>query len=203
MPYNALIRFQYFLTTDPVPAKKKKTGLTKQESPFANWFSPTNKETRYYPRAGQRGIKIYSTHEIASSKGLENLRRSHWNSKAEELCNDAKFTKWSILEISGVIETVWTLKKTALLKNEAEKVEAEAEKSKKIKQKKNTVVHNINRVLQSHKQVLVLNGQLSGEKGSKKSKKLEKQLSAEITELKSAQESLRKAIEVKKTQLGV
>lgn len=57
-------------------------------------------------------------------------------------------------------------------------------------------------MLQSHKEVIALDERVKEAKSSSKKIKLEKKLSQEMTELKTAQESLRKAIEVKRAQLG-
>lgn len=183
-----------------------------QTSPFSSWLEKREKKGKlpYYPRAAQKGVKIFSAHELGNRKGLEKLRRSFWNTKAEELCKDGTYSKWSVKEIHGVIDTSWTLKKTALLCNEAERVEAAgAESDKKLKQHKSTVNHNVNRMLNSHKQILALDAALkelkssSKNPSSKKIDKVEKRMTAEMTELKTAQESLRKSIEVKKKQLGI
>lgn len=86
---------------------------------------------------------------------------------------------------------------------------AGTESDKKLKQHKSTVNHNVNRMLDSHKQILALDAALkelkssSKNPSSKKIDKVEKRMTAEMTELKTAQESLRKSIEVKKKQLGI
>lgn len=171
-------------------------------SPFASWVS-SGKKLAFYPKAGQRGIKIYSEHQLGNGKGLEKLRRSFRNLKAEEVCSNPSFLKWSVSEIHGLLDTCWSLKKTSLLKNEAEKVEAAAaESGKKLKQNEQTVTNNVNRMLQSHKEVIALEERVKEAKSSSKKIKLEKKLSQEMTELKTAQESLRKALKVKKAQLG-
>ena len=171
-------------------------------SPFASWVTG-GKKLAFYPKAGQRGVKIFSEHELGNRKGLEKLRRFFWNLKAEEVCSNPSFLKWSVSEIHGLIDTCWTLKKTSLLKNEAERVEAAAaESGKKLKQNKQTVTNNVNRMLQSHKEVIALDEKVKEAKSSSKKIKLEKKLSQEMTELKTAQESLRKALEAKRAQLG-
>ena len=170
-------------------------------SPFAPWVTG-GKKLAFYPKAGQRAVKIYSEHQLGNRKGLQKLRRFFWNLKAEEVCSNPSFLKWSVSEIHDLIDTCWILKKTSPLKNEAEKVEAAAaESGKKLKQNKQTVTNNVNRMLQSHKEVIALDERVKEAKSSSKIK-LEKKLSQEMTELKTAQESLRKAIEVKRAQLG-
>ena len=61
-------------------------------------------------------------------------------------------------------------KKTAILRNEAERVEAAAaRRDKKIKQHKSTVTHNVKHMLHSHSEILSLDASLKQIKSLSKS----------------------------------
>lgn len=78
-----------------------------------------------YQHASAKKLKIYSQSEIQSAKGLEKIRRHFWNNKGEEVCRDKTLRKWPKTALHGVIDTSWTLKKTALLAMEANKILSE------------------------------------------------------------------------------
>ncbi|KAJ7394609.1 hypothetical protein OS493_000427 [Desmophyllum pertusum] len=48
-----------------------------------------------FPNAAKRGIKLFSRTEISGVKGYESLYRAFSNKKAEELCGNPSFKKWS------------------------------------------------------------------------------------------------------------
>ena len=114
-----------------------------------------------FPNAAKKGIKLFSRAEIAGVKGYESLYRAFWNKKAEELCGNPSFKKWSKTAIAGVIATEWTLKKTALLGfNHAERLirqeESHGEKRKR-SQTRDTVHLSM---IHAHKSLLRLDERL-------------------------------------------
>ena len=99
-----------------------------------------------FQNASLRKLKIYSVAEINMSQGLERIRRQFWNFKGEELCSDKKLKKWKATALHGVIDTAWTLKKTALLVLEANKlkdIETQDMDTNKRRQKAGTLDENI------------------------------------------------------------
>ena len=117
-----------------------------------------------YPNAASRKVKIYSRTEVSKAQGLEKIRRNFWNNKAEELCQDKVLSKWKATAINGVIDTAWTLTKTAVLVTEAnnlrdEELQAEPVSTPKPRkrQKVATVDENVKRTLNTHRQLLKIN----------------------------------------------
>ena len=157
-----------------------------------------------YQHASLRKLKIYSQPEINSSKGLEKVRRHFWNTKGEEVCRDKTLRTWTKTALHGVIDTSWTLKKTALLAMEANKILNEKKGNMgKTKQREGTLAQNLERTLAKHSELLSINSKLAALNDpenttrDKKSKieKLETSAREAMGELKRAQESARKAIE--------
>lgn len=187
--------------------------LKKKESPFAKWIKGGAKnELPMFQNASLKKLKVYSNAEINASKGLEHIRRQFWNFKGEQLCSDQKLKKWKASALHGVIDTAWTLKKTPLLVLEENKLKDSAQDldNSKKRQKAGTLDENITRTLTKHKTLLNVNAELTalndaqnttcGKKG--KIEKLENAARAAIGELKTAQESLRKAIENRKPKVA-
>ena len=157
-----------------------------------------------YQHASSRKLKIYSKNEIQLAKGLEKVRRQFWNTKGEEVCRDKTLRTWPKTVLHGVIDTLWTLKKTALLAMEANKILNEKiENIEKTKQREGTLTENLERTLAQHNELLRINSKLAALNDpnnttrDKKSKVENLQRSAReaIGELKRAQESARKAME--------
>jgi len=123
--------------------------------------------------------------------------------------------KWKAAAIHGVIDTSWTLKKTAILVMEADHLQDELLRQEgvstaKKQQKADTVDENVARTLNSHRQLLKVNETLcilkdaSNTTTSKKTKisQAEDAARSAMGELRQAQESLRKALENKRKSLG-
>ena len=66
-----------------------------------------------------RIVKLYSDAEIQNSTGKTKEYREFWNKKAEEICGEAEFAKFSKAAVHGVINTSWTLKKADDILNES------------------------------------------------------------------------------------
>lgn len=60
--------------------------------------------------------------EDGSISRMEKERRSFWNNLAPKLSCHAKYKQWSVQAQRGIVDIEWTLRKTELLKIEAEQV---------------------------------------------------------------------------------
>ena len=193
------------------------SSVAKGQSPFAKWLKGKERDLPMYPNAASRKVKIYSTTEVSRAQGLEKIRRKFWNDKAEELCQDRELNKWKATAINGVIDTAWTLTKTAVLVMEADNLRDEESRAEPIsapkprKQQKVAMVdENVKRTLNTHRQLLKINQTLQSLKNTantttKKKAKIsqaEDAARSAMGELKQAQESLRKALENKRNYLG-
>ena len=139
--------------------------------------------------------------------GYERLYRLFWNKKAEELCRNPSFAKWSKTAITGVIATEWSLKKTALLLNHATRLmdhkPTTSDNNNKRKQKTDTVYQGSLSMLNEHKNLLRLDEELRNLKRpdnttrnkKKKILAMEDAMQAKITQIKKRQEALRKGLE--------
>ena len=160
-----------------------------------------------FPNAAEKGIKIFNNQQVNAVSGYERLYRLFWNKKAEELCRNPSFAKWSKTAITGVIATEWSLKKTALLLNHATRLmdhkPTTSDNNNKRKQKTDTVYQGSLSMLNEHKNLLRLDEELRNLKRpdnttrSKKKKILamEDAMQAKITQIKKRQEALRKGLE--------
>ena len=72
--------------------------------------------------AKARNVKLYSDAEIQNSTGKTKEYREFWNKKAEEICREAEFAKFSKAAVHGVINTSWTLKKADDILNESREI---------------------------------------------------------------------------------
>ena len=193
------------------------SSVAKGQSPFAKWLKGKERDLPMYPNAASRKVKIYSPTEVSRAQGLEKIRRKFWNDKAEELCQDRELNKWKATAINGVIDTAWTLTKTAVLVMEADNLRDEESRAEPIsapkprkQQKVATVDENVKRTLNTHRQLLKINQTLQSLKNTantttKKKAKIsqaEDAARSAMGELKQAQESLRKALENKRNYLG-
>ena len=115
-----------------------------------------------YQHASSRKLKIYTQNEITTAKGLGKVRRQFWNNKAEEVGRDKSLRTWSKTALHGVIDTSWTLKKTALFVLEGNKILNEKHENKGItKQKEGTFAENLRRTLSVHSDLLSTNSKLA------------------------------------------
>ena len=74
------------------------------------------------PFAKARNVKLYSDAEIQNSTGKTKEYHEFWNKKAEEICGEAEFAKFSKAAVHGVINTSWTLKKADDILNELREI---------------------------------------------------------------------------------
>ena len=160
-----------------------------------------------FPNAAEKGIKIFNTQQVNAVSGYERLYRLFWNKKAEELCRNPSFAKWSKTAITGVIATEWSLKKTALLLNHATRLmdhkPTTSDNNNKRKQKTDTVHQGSLSMVNEHKNLLRLDEELRNLKRpdnttrnkKKKILAMEDAMQAKITQLKKRQEALRKGLE--------
>ena len=160
-----------------------------------------------FPNAAEKGIKIFNNQQVNAVSGYERLYRLFWNKKAEELCRNPSFAKWSKTAITGVIATEWSLKKTALLLNHATRLmdhkPTTSDNNNKRKQKTDTVYQGSLSMLNEHKNRLRLDEELRNLKRpdnttrnkKKKILAMEDAMQAKITQIKKRQEALRKGLE--------
>ena len=62
---------------------------------------------------------------------MESQYFQFWNEKAESLCRNPRFQKWSKLSLEGVINSSWTLRKTTLLRDQIRVSELELDEIKR------------------------------------------------------------------------
>ena len=160
-----------------------------------------------FPNAAEKGMKIFNNQQVNAVSGYERLYRLFWNKKAEELCRNPSFAKWSKTAITGVIATEWSLKKTALLLNHATRLmdhkPTTSDNNNKRKQKTDTVYQGSLSMLNEHKNLLRLDEELRNLKRpdnttrnkKKKILAMEDAMQAKMTQIKKRQEALRKGLE--------
>lgn len=210
---------------DQVPPQKK-TKISHQLTLF-DMCGPSTATPRPSPTpfsaARARKVKIFSEQEVNESTGMQKSYRQFWNDKAEELCrSNALKTFTEPGEIQGAINVAWSLKKTDILKDQIEEVNKEiaskcsTDELKKFQMSK-TVEKNTERVdaavsaLRKTQENLTTARQEFVDSTNKSERKLasarvdeiEKDLDAQMAELRRAQDALRKATEARKKLLRV
>ena len=165
-----------------------------------------------FPNAAKRGMKIYSSGEMSRVKGFERLYLYYWNKKAEEICSNVNFRKWTKTAIEGVIATEWALKKTPLIFSHSQRLLREDIKDpSRRRQKKGTVKEGALTMLNAHKNLLKVDEKLRKLKSAantsrnKKMKiqRLEDDMKVQLTELQKRQEAVRKSLENMAKEKGV
>lgn len=210
---------------DQVPPPKK-TKISHQPTLF-DMCGPSTATPRPSPTpfsaARARKVKIFSEQEVNESTGMQKSYRQFWNDKAEELCRSNALKTFKPGEIQGAINVAWSLKKTDILKDQIEEVNKEiaskcsTDELKKFQMSKKTAEKNTERVdaavsalrktqenLTTARQELVDGTNKSERKlASARVDKIEKDLDAQMAELRRAQDALRKATEARKKLLRV
>ena len=79
-------------------------------------------------------MKLYEEIKKAGSE-TEKVRRQFWNEKAKFLCTRFESAHLKKTELYGMIDVAWMLRKTALLKDDARKLQIEEKELIQIKQK--------------------------------------------------------------------
>ena len=87
-------------------------------SMLQTYFGTKSARDDRYPHARSKNIKLYSDSDISKAKGFNVHRLRFWNEKAEELCKSPLTRNWKKEQIHGAIDADWTLKKTAIMKQE-------------------------------------------------------------------------------------
>ena len=71
--------------------------------------SQTDQRPKKLAAVFAKGIKIYSEKQIKEADRMEPQYFQFWNEKAESLCRNPRFQKWSKLNLEDVINSSWTL----------------------------------------------------------------------------------------------
>ena len=168
-------------------------------------------------------MKIFKEQEINESTGMKKLYRQFWNDKAEELCRSNALKTFKPGEIQGAINVAWSLKKTDILKDQIEEVNKEIASKcstdvlKKFQMTKKTAEKNTERVdaavsalrttqenlTKARQEFLDSTNKSERKLASARVDKIEKDLDAQMAELRRAQDALRKATEARKNFLKV
>ncbi len=153
--------------------------------------------------------KLNCDNELAdpSISTLEKERRYFWNNLSAKVDSHQVYKDWSLQARTGIVDTEWTLKKTELLKLDADEVLKRLDNNKKSKSGSDKKVReNLDRLLQTelhrkstYKKIENLHKNLKS--SSTDRQKIKAQIAIEedvldkiFTELKSSQSSLEMAI---------
>ena len=154
-------------------------------------------------------LKTFCDNELAdpSISTLEKERRYFWNNLSAKVDSHQVYKDWSLQARTGIVDTEWTLKKTELLKLDADEVLKRLDNNKKSKSGSGKKVReNLDRLLQTelrrkstYKKIENLHKNLKS--SSTDHQKIKAQIAIEedvldkiFTELKSSQSSLEMAV---------
>ncbi len=155
------------------------------------------------------GIHLYSKDEIDNVAGLRQEFRKHWNEKATELCKDKSVRDklHNKKAIEGAIYASWRLKSTRLLQIQAEEVIEDSESfiNDDVAREHflTAIKRNRDRMLQAYDAVNHLYQLMSTSTTQEIKSNLEPDLEKEMSQLKSAQATLKKTISDKQQQMSL
>ena len=192
---------------------------------FATGQSRTQKpKSDLYSAARARKVKIFTESEIEMCTGIQKVYRAFWNKKAEEICSNSHLKTFKPGEIQGAINVAWTLEKTRHLKEDMDKLHEESGQScnlsnvvlKKVQSSNKAIERNNKRVEGAHETLSKTQKALTEERFElfkssnggqrrtvvQKIEKREEELATNMTELRRAQDALRKALDRKRKLLA-
>ncbi len=154
----------------------------------------------------QYGIRVYTDKEINEVEGLEGEFRKFWNEKAAELCNNAavRHKLRNKTAIQGAIHTSWNLHKTSLLEIQVDELRAKATdayiEESTVSNKLASIERNAQRMRDTKDRISILSQQLERGEGDPETPT---QLHVEMSELKKAQDALKKALQRRKAEIDI
>lgn len=196
------------ISSPPLPESTivvQTSAMTSQPTEFAEGCQVSSDSFLRRPSSWEvRGIKIYSEDEIVRSNGFEKKRREFWNNMAKTLCKE---TQKSRAVIAKEINEAWRDYKTSLLLAE-EKILSETDTlgtSTKETMKPGTLVKNADRIRHNKNVLDATNVEIedirrSQDKGPQRKRKLEmleEKKRFYQSDMKKAQDSMRKNLNVK------
>eukprot|EP00112_Aurelia_sp_Birch-Aquarium-sp1_P010815 Seg2298.3 transcript_id=Seg2298.3/GoldUCD/mRNA.D3Y31 product="hypothetical protein" protein_id=Seg2298.3/GoldUCD/D3Y31 len=178
-------------------------------------------EEPYYA-AKARGLKIYSVEEIQRAKSSDKAYLQFWNEKTVALCRDPKYHKYPRLAIEGVLNASWTKRKVTLLREDVQQLQLEINNLKQsFPEEKElptmrTVGKNINRMMIARNAINIADSEVQRLANETKScfnretniklssqlKAAQSRVEASYTELKKAQDALRKSLKSEAAKLS-
>ena len=180
-----------------------------RQQPVFKYFQTSGTTTTpaadYSAARGRVYLYSESTIDKATDRRQEYYR--FWNEKAEELCSSPSFSKYSKQELHGIIDTHWRMHATELCIGDAEQ-EQELAKSlseeipgHKLALSVKTVSKNLNLLREQDQHIRSINEEITALRAQGLSpqvktsiKQKEEELKNSLTELKLAQDRLRKSV---------
>ena len=164
--------------------------------------------TTHYSAARGR-VYLYSESDIDRATDRRKEYYKFWNAKAEELCSAPTFSKYSRQELHGIIDSHWRMHATSLCIRDAEheqelvnSLSHELPRGSKLLLSGKTVSKNLDLLREEHGKIKHLNEELNalrfGEltvQARKSIQMKEKELKKALTDLKLAQDRLRKSVD--------
>ena len=180
-----------------------------RQQPIFKYFltsgTTTTSAAAYSAAPGRVYLYSESTIERATDRRQDYYR--FWNEKAEELCSSPSFSKYSKQELHGIIDTHWRMHATELCIRDAEQEEELAKSlsqeilGHKLALSAKTVSKNLNIIQEQDQQIRSINDEITAMRGRGLSpqvktsmKQKEEELKNSLTELKLAQDRLRKSV---------
>ena len=212
--------------TDVESPAPKRCKISRQPTilDFATGHSrPQKVKSDAYSAARARKVKIFTESEIERCTGIQKVYQKFWNEKAEEICSNSYLKAFKPGEIQGAINVAWTLEKTRHLKEDMEKMQGEIVQPcnlsnavlKKMQSSNKTIERNRKRVESAHETLSKSQNALMEERfelfkstngdqrriAVEKIEKRERELAANLTELRRTHDALRKALDIKRKLL--
>ena len=182
------------------------TQLQSDSSKLKQPNTPTSMFLRSPSSWEVRGVKIYTSQEIESAKGMEKQRRIFWNDMAKKLCKETKNSKQAIAQISrGEKE------QTGLLITKSKDLLDAAKEMEKTnsKMKPSTIAKNIQRIRDSQKELERIDAEMKealeqspqGDGINKRKRELERAKKYHLSDIKKGQDTMRKNLNLKLSEV--
>ena len=187
------------------------TQLQSDSSKLKQPNTPTSMFLRSPSSWEVRGVKIYTSQEIESAKGMEKQRRIFWNDMAKKLCKETKNSKQVIAQI---INESWRKEQTGLLITKSKDLLDAAKEMEKTnsKMKPSTIAKNIQRIRDSQKELERIDAEMKealeqsplGDGINKRKRELEELQRAKkyhLSDIKKGQDAMRKNLNLKLSEV--
>ena len=206
-PGTEYVNHRYRSKTDktvPKSAASAETSLVSSLSTSETEVTSTSNvlQLRRLSDVELRNIKIYSNADIEKGKGSEKEYRRFWNEEVRKMAKDTSIGK---KEMYKQVNECWKLKRCSLLEAEAPKTMKKATISKNIERVREATesTKSLRETVGSMSQTLKRNTDLVNRAEVERNvKRTKTSLISSMSELRKAQDTLRKNLGAKKSQLS-
>ena len=212
---KAVSQKRKFEESEPSTPKVAARGKRKVQSTLTNLFGAKSSPTaRLASTAARKGVHLFSQLDIAGSSENEKARKTWWNEKAKEVCEDPAYDMLKGDELDQLLHEKWRVYKATKVLEEQERINEAMEDflkknpdmvermTSQSKAKQDTIERNVQRlhtaqttVVSSSEKLKQLSLELSETTEIRETKSLRKEMKEQNEAHKSHSKELAKAID--------